>query len=102
MRFHLLSDNMDTLVGMRLSGVPGEIVHGETEVKNAIKTAIEDENIGVILITNRLVDLCRDYIYDVKLNVSKPLIVEIPDRHGNCNLKDSISKYIKDAIGIKI
>ena len=46
MRFHLLSDNMDTLVGMRLSGVPGEIVHGETEVINAIKTAIDNKQAG--------------------------------------------------------
>lgn len=102
MRFHLISDNTDTQVGMRLAGIPGEVVHTQEEVKKAIGEAIKNEEIGVILITNKLVDLCRDYIYQMKLSVPKPLIVEVPDRHGNSNLKSSISKYIKDAIGISI
>lgn len=102
MRFHLISDNTDTQVGMRLAGIPGEVVHTEEEVKKAMSEAIKDEEIGVILITKILVDLCRDYIYQTKLRVAKPLIVEVPDRHGNSTLKSSISKYIKDAIGISI
>ena len=29
-------------------------------------------------------------------------IVEIPDRHGNGRTKDSITKYVQDAIGVKL
>ena len=102
MRFHLISDNKDTLVGMRLSGIPGVVVHKEQEVLDALAEALQDENIAVILITENLVKLCREYIYDLKLNRARPLIVEIPDRHGNGSVKDSITKYVRDAIGIKI
>ncbi|MBR1779103.1 MAG: V-type ATP synthase subunit F [Clostridia bacterium] len=102
MRFHLISDNTDTLVGMRLAGIPGEIVATLEELKGAIDKAIQDEEIGVILVTNKLVDLCRSYIYETKLKIAKPLIVEVPDRYGNSNLKNSIAKYIKDAIGVSI
>lgn len=102
MRFHLISDNKDTLIGMRLSGIPGVVVHDEKEIKEALNEAMKDENIAVVLITENLVKLCRDYIYDIKLNNKKPLIVEIPDRHGNGRAKDSITKYVRDAIGIKI
>ena len=52
--------------------------------------------------TERLVSLCPELIYDLKLNRSHPLIVEIPDRHGNGRTKDSITKYVQDAIGIKL
>ena len=38
----------------------------------------------------------------LKLNRSRPLIVEIPDRHGNGRAKDSITRYVREAIGIKI
>lgn len=102
MRFHLISDNKDTLIGMRLSGIPGVVVHEEKEIKNALDEAMQNEDIAVVLITENLVKLCRDYIYDIKLNNKKPLIVEIPDRHGNGRAKDSITKYVRDAIGIKI
>lgn len=102
MKFHLISDNKDTLVGMRLSGIPGVVVHKEQEVLDALEEALQDENIAVILITENLVKLCREYIYDLKLNRARPLIVEIPDRHGNGSVKDSITKYVRDAIGIKI
>ena len=60
------------------------------------------EDVAVILITENLVKLCTDFVYDLKLNRKKPLIVEIPDRHGNGRAKDSITKYIKEAIGVKI
>lgn len=102
MRFHLISDNKDTFVGMCLVGIPGVVVHKEDEIKNAINEALKDEKIGVVLITENLVKICRDFIYDIKLKYAKPLIVEIPDRHGNGRAKDSITKYVRDAIGIKI
>lgn len=102
MRFHLISDNVDTEVGMRLAGIPGVVVHEEQEIKDAIDEAIKMEDVAVILITEHLVSVCRDYIYDLKLKLKKPLIVEIPDRHGNGRAKDSITKYVRDAVGIKI
>ena len=64
--------------------------------------AMEREDIAVILMTEKLVSLCPDIVYDLKLNRKKPLIVEIPDRHGNGRTKDSITKYVQDAIGVKL
>lgn len=102
MRFQLISDNVDTMVGMRLAGVPGIIVHEEEELKRELSKAIADENVAIILVTQRLVDMSRDYIYDLKLKLPKPLIVEIPDRHSSGKPKDYITKYVRDSIGIKI
>ena len=102
MRFHLISDNIDTIVGMRLAGIPGVLVHEDYEVKESLEDAMNMDDVAVILITERLVKLCPDLVYDLKLNRQRPLIVEIPDRHGNGRTKDSITKYVRDAIGIKI
>lgn len=102
MRFFLISDNVDTFTGMRLAGIEGALAHEPDEVNQALKEAIADENVGIVLITERLVTLCPDFIYDIKLNYKRPLIVEIPDRHGSGRAKDSITRYVREAIGVKI
>lgn len=102
MRFYLISDNVDTMVGMRLAGITGVLVHEDAETRKALKDAIKMEDVAVILMTERLVHLCSDLVYDLKLNCKRPLIVEIPDRHGNGRSKDSITRYVRDAIGVKI
>ena len=63
---------------------------------------MEQEDIAVILMTEHLVTLCGPLVDELKLNRSRPLIVEIPDRHGNGRAKDSITRYVREAIGIKI
>ena len=99
MKFFLISDNVDTKMGMRFAGI---VVHTEQEVTRELTKAMEREDVAVILMTETLVSLCPDLIYDLKLNRKKPLIVEIPDRHGNGRTKDSITKYVQDAIGVKL
>ena len=37
MKMYLISDNIDTLTGMRLAGVEGEVVHGRRETKQAVE-----------------------------------------------------------------
>lgn len=101
MKFYLISDNVDTLLGMRLAGIEGEVVATPQEVETALKKAIADENIGIVLMTENLCRMCNDLVYEVKLNHPRPLLVEIPDRHGSRS-KDSITRYVREAIGVKI
>lgn len=102
MRFYLISDNVDTQVGMRLAGIEGIVVHEAAEVQKALNEAMAMDDVAVILITETLLTLCSDMVYDLKLNRKRPLIVEIPDRHGNGRTKDSITRYVREAIGVKI
>ncbi len=102
MKFFLISDNVDTQVGMRLAGIDGIVIHEDTEVKQALKDAMEMEDVAVVLMTERLVGLCPELVYDLKLKRKRPLIVEIPDRHGNGRTKGSITKYVQEAIGVKL
>ncbi len=102
MKFFLISDNIDTQMGMHLAGIEGVVVHEEKEVREALKDAMEREDVAVILMTERLVSLCPELVYDLKLNRKQPLIVEIPDRHGSGRAKDSITRYVREAIGVKI
>ena len=102
MRLYLSSDNVDTRVGRRLAGIEGIVVHEADEVRKALTDAMEMEDVAVVLITERLLTLCPEMVYDLKLNRRRPLIVEIPDRHGNGRTRDSITRYVREAIGVKI
>lgn len=98
----LISDNIDTQTGMRLAGIDGVVLHEEPEVREAMEKAIKSRDIAVILITEKLARLIPDYLTHVKLNVKSPLVVEIPDRHGTKRSTDSITRYVKESIGLKI
>lgn len=102
MKFYLISDNVDTLMGMHLAGIDGVVVHEEAEVRKTLLETMNRDDVAVILMTERLVSLCPELVYDLKLNRKQPLIVEIPDRHGSGRAKDSITRYVREAIGVKI
>jgi V/A-type H+-transporting ATPase subunit F len=36
------------------------------------------------------------------MNSTQPLVVEIPDRHHTQRTPDSITRYIREAIGVKV
>lgn len=102
MKFYCISDNIDTQIGMRLVGIEGVVAHQPDEVKEALHQATADTEVGIILVSEKLMTLCPDEIYDLKLHRKYPLIVEIPDRHGNTKIGDHITDYVREAIGVKI
>ena len=102
MKMYLISDNTDTLTGMRLAGDPGVIVHEKDELKRALESAFEDPDIGIILLTEKFSRDFPEYINSVKLRRGMPLIIDIPDRHGSGRRPDFITAYVNEAIGLKL
>lgn len=102
MKFFLLSDNIDTRLGMRLAGVDGVVVHEKQEFHEAFDAAVADSDTAVLLITEKLVRLDPSYIEEYKVNAKTPLIVELPDRHGSSRPEDYIMGYVREAIGVKM
>lgn len=98
----LISDNVDTLTGMRLSGVEGVVVHGREEVKEALDKVLADKGIGIVLLTEKFGRDFPDLVNRVKLEHKFPLFVEIPDRHGTGRKPDFITAYVNEAIGLKL
>ena len=91
---YLISDNVDTLTGMRLAGVDGVVVHEKEELRNAIETAMEDPDVGIVLLTERFGREFPELIDEIKLKRTMPLLIEIPDRHGTGRKKDVYKRQI--------
>ena len=115
MRFFLISDNTDTQTGMRLAGVEGAVVHKREELKeeldkalaaeevtNAFELALAQPDIGMILVTEKIADDFTEIVNDAKKDQEGPLVLAIPDRHGSALGRDRITRYVREAIGVKI
>lgn len=102
MKMFLISDNVDTLTGMRLAGVSGVVIHSRKHLKEQLNYSVSDPEIGIVLITEKLGKEFPEIVDEVKLHRRVPLIVEIPDRHGTGRSKNFISDYVSQAIGLKL
>ena len=102
MKFFLISDNLDSCTGFRLAGIEGVVVDNKQALMEYVNKCLSDPEIGIILITEKLANLEHEKIYNLKLQNSKPLIVEVPSAGEPFQLLNSITKYIRDAIGVKI
>ena len=102
MKFFLISDNIDTLMGLRLVGIEGVVVHTRHDFLTTLEEKMKDHSIGVILVTTKLVDMCPDIISEIKLKQQRTLITEIPDRHGHSKIGETIDGYVSEALGVKL
>jgi len=102
MNMYLISDNRETLVGLRLAGIKGEVVNKKSEAYDALKRVLDNKNIGILLFTEKAAQLVKEEITEIKLKKTYPLIVEIPDRHGSNKDNDYILNYVRNSVGIKV
>ena len=102
MKMYLISDNIDTLTGMLLSGVEFTVFHESTDIKESLDKVLAYKEIGIILLTEKFGREFPEIIDEVKLERKFPLIVEIPDRHGTGRKPNFITSYVNEAIGLKL
>lgn len=102
MKSFLISDNRDTLVGMRLVGIDGVIVSTRDDALKEMREAIKNQDVGILIFTEKAVDMVKDEYLEYKLKSKTPLLVEIPDEHGSIREYNAMKDYVKDSVGIHI
>ena len=98
---YLISDNTDTLVGMRLAGITGVVLKTREEALEEFNDCLNNKEIGILILTENIFNLISE-VMAVKLKNTFPLIVEIPDRTGLKRDPNFITNYINESIGINI
>lgn len=102
MKMYLISDNLDTLTGMRLAGVDGSLAHDRGQLKSALDEVLARNDIAILLLTEKFSRTYPDLVNAVKLAHTTPLIIDIPDRHGSGRRSDFITAYVNEAIGLAL
>ena len=102
MKMYLISDNVDTLAGMRLAGVEGVVGHKHDEVMSETKKAVSKPDIGVLIFTEKSASVIKEELDMMKITLHTPLIIEIPDRHGSRDIAGSINRLVQESIGLKL
>lgn len=91
-----------TLLGLRLIGIPGAVVKTPEEASNAFQQAIRRQNIGLILITERVADTIKGAIEETRLGKKLPLVLEIPDREGPIPGRETVVDLVRRTLGIRL
>lgn len=102
MRSILISDNNDTLVGMRLAGIEAVLAKTPEEISRAIDYVLQKPEFGILIVTETVFEKAREELMEIRMYRRSPLVVEVPDRHGQRRSDNYITQYINESVGIKL
>ncbi len=102
MRAFLVSDNHDSLAGLRMAGIGGVVVSGAEDARAALRSSLEQKDLGILLVTEKVAAWVPEDVRRLRESGELPLVVEIPDRHGTSRGQDFLTRYVRDAIGVKM
>ncbi|WP_461863063.1 V-type ATP synthase subunit F [Thermococcus sp.] len=100
MKIIVMGDN-DTALGFKLAGAHEVYSFGETSLdteraRNKIRELVERNDVGIILITERLAQKIE--IPDVTF----PIILQIPDKRGSLFGEEQLREIVRKAIGVEL
>ena len=98
MRFFLISDNSDAMNGLRLAGIEGTVARSEADLRHALADAANQPDIAVLLVTEKIATATLDSTRAA----GGPLLITVPSTGGGAAGKDRLTRYIREAIGVKI
>ena len=101
MKFYVIGDE-DTVLGFRLAGIEGKVVSSAEAVLEALEKVFKIEDMGVIIIPERLAVKVRKQIDQYIYKTTFPLIIEVPDRLGPMEGRGSVRDLIRKAVGVNL
>ncbi len=91
----------DMVIGFRLVGVKGVVVSSPDEAWRILSKTVENIDIAVVIMSEEFSEGIRDKIDDLRLNLDRPLIVEIPGESG-ARRETDIVEITSKAIGVSL
>jgi V/A-type H+-transporting ATPase subunit F len=92
----------DTAIGFKLAGIRDIYISNKDNSKKWDEI-IDRDDIGIILITEKIANEIKTKLNDFRLRNTIPIILEIPDKNGRLiDHIDYISSLIKKAVGVEI
>lgn len=77
MKLYCISDDVDTAVGLKLTGIKSVILKSKEEIELEIEKVVKDKEIGILIVTEKIYNLASEKLDYIKNNKNLPLIVKI-------------------------
>ena len=77
MKMFCISDNIDTALGLKLTGVESVVLQNEDEIKNQIKNILENNEIGILIYTENIYQKAKYEFDEIREQYKMPLLVKI-------------------------
>lgn len=102
MKQFVIADNLDTLTGLRLAGINGQVVDENQSFEAIFNNTLSSKEYGVIMISPQLIAAHQELVDDVRFNQAIPLIVAIQGPNEYQSPTNSITDTIQQAIGMQL
>jgi len=83
-----------TCLAFSLGGILTRTVKGREETIAALHSAVKDQKIGLVLITEKIAALVRPEVDKILYTMHRPLVVEIPDTSGSLSDRPSAGELM--------
>lgn len=77
MKMFCISDNIDTALGLKLTGAESVVVQTKEEVDYQIEKILKDENIGILIFTDKIYNMAQNELDEIREKYKMPLLVKI-------------------------
>ena len=77
MKMYCISDNIDTAVGLKLTGIETVVMKEEEKINTEIEKVLQDKEVGILIITDEIYHLAKEKFDAIKEKLKMPLLVKI-------------------------
>lgn len=77
MKMFCISDNIDTALGLKLTGIESVVLQNEEEIQNQINKVLENNEIGILIYTENIYKMAKNEFDEIREKYNMPLLVKI-------------------------
>ena len=77
MKMYCISHDIDTAVGLKLTGIETVVAQEKTKSDSEIDKILQDETIGILVYTDKIYEFSKEKLDFIKQNRKTPLLVQI-------------------------
>ncbi len=101
MKLFCIADE-DTVRGFRLAGIGGQAVRTTEQAATALAGAAARSDCGLIILTEAVATGIRPQVDRLRLEQSRPVLVEIPGPEGPLPGRKSLRRLVQEAVGLRV
>ena len=75
MKMYCISQDIDTAVGLRLTGIETTVVSEKEKIDSEIDQVLQDQNVGVLIVTEAIYEMAKTKLEGIRQNTKLPLVV---------------------------